>query len=139
MISFTFLILIFVPCILGGNPTVSCFQTMIDRMGNEVRTTDHRYFITNYQAILRCAKVTTEDTSFGAFHASSKCIWLQNLDNCIRQWKEMDVDCEEPFKDLIRTFIQSEIQPQCLHDYIGIKNHSSQAEVYPRLLQFGEE
>ena len=122
MVRFPLLILIFTPYILAGKPSTSCFEDMVDYYGSKVTTTDQNFIITNYQAILRCAKVTSEETTYGAFHFASKsikCIWLQNLEICIRQWKEIDIDCEEPFKDLIRTFIQSEIQPQCLHDYIN--------------------
>ena len=139
---------------LETNP---CFDYLRDRFGNQVLTNGpnahngHRkasFYLTNYQGILRCAKTISEDTiygdNFGPFgQPINKCLWLDNLDYCIRRWKEKGVDCEQPFKNLIQSFIQvnstcfitklspiisilfctfqekSEYNPKCFHDYVN--------------------
>ena len=96
--------------------TSRCFDDAFKRSGSQSETNsrnryDERFRLTNYQGILRCAKTMSEDTIkddiFGQHF--NKCIWLDNLDNCIRRLKERNIDCEQPFKDLIQSFIQVNI------------------------------
>ena len=123
-----------------------CFEISqrLDSLTDIDHKWDARFLLTHYQGILRCAKTVGENTiEEGTFGPQlKKCFWLDNLDTCIQIWKNgWGIDCEEPFKDLIRSFIivsdQSYLNnlilrllfhlkfqegtehiPKCFHDYL---------------------
>ena len=95
-----------------GKETSSCFDDLRTTSGRLGLTNgdlhEAKFYMTNYQGILRCAKSTSKDTVdqelFGT--TFSKCLWLDNLDKCIKRWKENGIDCEKPFKNLILNYIR---------------------------------
>ena len=59
----------------------------------------------NFQAIFKCASDITKDMlSFGILEKETEdCLWLQNLDKCVKNFKLESVDCYTEIKDLIQS------------------------------------
>ena len=63
--------------------------------------------LTNYQAIFKCASDTTKDMlAFGILQKETEdCLWLQNLEKCIRNFLKQGTDCTSEIKELIQNNI----------------------------------
>ena len=90
---------------ISGKETSSCFDDLRKSSGGRSLTNgpvnEAKFYLTNYQGILRCAKTTSKDTVNQELFGTkfSKCLWLDNLDKCIQRWKESGIDCVKPFKN----------------------------------------
>ena len=106
-----FCFVIFLIIEIHGNSSNRCFDDC--QLGNgSVFKTEGRFWLTNFQCIIKCASEITKESILEGFiqDGSEKCFWLDSLDSCVQRWKNnLRVDCEESIKEFIENDIQESI------------------------------
>ena len=110
-LHFCLLTLLFLQIKADNSNSHRCFDNCQLGTGPVLKT-ESRFWLTNFQCIIKCAtEITRESILQGFLHrGSEKCFWLESLDSCVQRWKNnLNADCSEPIKELIEQDIQQSI------------------------------